>query len=199
MEDEARNVFFEMHYEEIMGICRRVANRVSRFYGWHLKEDILGYAMEGMVRGLNRLRDIPGWQSFLFAYSYHRAVSGIMEFLGYKRHRTAKPQKDVEIAFYPPCKIERLSNRGTQIHVLDESADRIDRLEKVQFFRRLRPSLERDVLRELMDSQPRKTVLHRFKISARQYYRTTATLKTMYALTCTNQPIDHMYTSRDSM
>ena len=83
MEATERNEFIREHYELFEKMCRSSAAKVLRKYSNVSREDLIGYAMLGVVEAVERA-DIHNrcWQAYVYRYCYLYAVAGAKEMLG---------------------------------------------------------------------------------------------------------------------
>lgn len=201
MEATERNEFIREHYELFEKMCRSSAAKVLRKYSNVSREDLIGYAMLGVVEAVERA-DIHNrcWQAYVYRYCYLYAVAGAKEMLGIKRVRSQNaPQTNgFETIYMAPedlmAKLDRKQMAENEVLSL-ETANLIQRYERKWFLRTLKnPSLERSVYLFLLRGMRISQIASALHIQVRRLRKIAVKLGVMYDRLTRELGIDHYYT-----
>lgn len=196
MHEEERNRFIVEHYELLHKICRICATRVHGVYLSLPIEDLMGYAMEGVIHGVSRV-DLSnvGWRAYIYRYCQAYVLGGAMEMMGYRRIRGER----LSVSMMPvdSCEIFDVQDSRQEGSLwFEESRRMFYRFDLNWVYEHLPDCLEKRMLLMLVEEKPIGEVCEKLEISYYKYHHCVKRLEDIYVCLSRNVPIDHLLTRK---
>lgn len=183
-----RNAYLLRHYQALMALCHGCARLVHRRFSTLSIEDLRGYAMEGLIRAIDKSASGESiCTKYLYVYGYHHALHGALQMCGHKRRaKTSAPKGSRR-----PCEetiqvdpevltILQEDRQRSENYRVDKSENRIIRkLDRDVVLRMLEDPKHRFICEALMAGTPIQTILIDRSMTKREFNKAMDKIKSL--------------------